>query len=149
MRDIVLRKDETAAGQTYEYARIVAAHASTDGKVKSADVEYKIPGENKFRVTARPTHKLMHVVPVEEQTMDKGKLEDEVEEEEETDPGKQGETTRDIGQVSQQKIAEKVEAQGPAVGSFKEPDLKEAEKEPEGVGEGATSDKEPEAVEKT
>ncbi len=43
----------------------------------------------------------------------------------------------------------KVEAQFPAVGSSKEPDLKEAKKEPEGVGDGATSDKEPEAGEKT
>jgi hypothetical protein len=60
----------------------MAVHASSDGKVKSADVEYKIPGENKFRVTERPIHKLMHVVSVEEQTMDEGQLEEEVEEEE-------------------------------------------------------------------
>ncbi len=45
--DAVLRKDKTAAGQTYKYARIVGVLAGSDGKVRSADVEYKIPGDNK------------------------------------------------------------------------------------------------------
>ncbi len=31
--DIVLRKDETAAGQTYKYAKVVRVHTSEDGKV--------------------------------------------------------------------------------------------------------------------
>jgi hypothetical protein len=43
--DIVLRKDETAAGQTYKYARIISVHVGSDGRVRSADVEYKVPGE--------------------------------------------------------------------------------------------------------
>jgi hypothetical protein len=38
--DVVFRKDETAAGQTYKYARIISVHVSSDGKVRSADVEY-------------------------------------------------------------------------------------------------------------
>jgi hypothetical protein len=42
-----------------------------------------------------------------------------------------------------------IEAQGPMVRSPKEPDLKEAEKEPEVVADEAASDKEPEAGEKT
>jgi hypothetical protein len=29
--DIILRKDETAAGQTYKYARVTKVHVSTDG----------------------------------------------------------------------------------------------------------------------
>jgi hypothetical protein len=41
-----------------------------DGKVKAADIEYKVPGESKFRSTTRPIHKLVLVVPVEEQTME-------------------------------------------------------------------------------
>jgi hypothetical protein len=43
-----LRKDETAAGQTYKYARIVGMHTGSDGKDRSADVEYKIPGEKQI-----------------------------------------------------------------------------------------------------
>jgi hypothetical protein len=65
--DIVLRKDETAAGQTYKYAKVVKVHASTDGKVRAADIEYKLPGESVFRTTTRPIHKLVLVIPVEEQ----------------------------------------------------------------------------------
>jgi hypothetical protein len=32
--DIVLRKDETAAGQTYKYAKVVKVDTSADGKVR-------------------------------------------------------------------------------------------------------------------
>jgi hypothetical protein len=49
--DIVLRKDETAAGQTYKYAKVVKVHTSEDGKARAADIEYKLPGESVFRVT--------------------------------------------------------------------------------------------------
>jgi hypothetical protein len=66
--DIVLRKDETAAGQTYKYAKVVKVHTSTDGKVRAADIEYKLPGESVFRMTTRPIHKLVLIIPVEEQT---------------------------------------------------------------------------------
>jgi hypothetical protein len=65
--DIVLRKDETAAGQTYKYAKVVKVHTSADGKVRAADIEYKLPGESVFRTTTRPIHKLVLVVPAEEQ----------------------------------------------------------------------------------
>ncbi len=64
--DIVLRKDETAAGQTYKYARVTKVHVSTDGRVRAADIEYKLPGEAVFRTTTRPIHKLGMVLPVEE-----------------------------------------------------------------------------------
>jgi hypothetical protein len=37
--DVVLRKDDTTAGQTYKYARIIGIHVGSDGKVRSADVE--------------------------------------------------------------------------------------------------------------
>ncbi len=49
--DIVLRKDETAAGQTYKYAKVTRVHTSADGKVRAADIEYKLPGESVFRMT--------------------------------------------------------------------------------------------------
>jgi hypothetical protein len=65
--DIVLRKDETAAGQTYKHAKVIKVHVSTDGRVRAADIEYKLPGESVFRMTTRPIHKLVLVVPVEEQ----------------------------------------------------------------------------------
>jgi hypothetical protein len=67
--DIVLRKDETAAGQTYKYAKVVKVHTSADGKVRAADIEYRLPGESVFRTTTRPIHKLILVVPAEEQAV--------------------------------------------------------------------------------
>ncbi len=67
--DIVLRKDETAAGQTYKYAKVINVHTSADGKARAADIEYKLPGESVFRTTTRPIHKLVLVVPVEEQAI--------------------------------------------------------------------------------
>jgi hypothetical protein len=73
--DIVLRKDETAAGQTYKYAKVIKVHTSTDGKVRAADIEYKLPGESVFRTTTRPIHKLVLVVPVEEQDITAGQAE--------------------------------------------------------------------------
>jgi hypothetical protein len=72
--DIVLRKDETAAGQTYKYAKVVRVHVSTDGRVRAADVEYKLPGESVFRMTTRPIHKLVLVIPVEEQVPSVGQV---------------------------------------------------------------------------
>jgi hypothetical protein len=49
-------------------------HASTDDKVRAADVEYKLPGESVFRTTTRPIHKLVLVVPVEEQNLEADKM---------------------------------------------------------------------------
>ncbi len=74
--DIVLRKDETAAGQTYKYAKVVKVHTSTDGKVRAADIEYKLPGESTFRKTTRPIHKLVLIIPVEEQVSAASKTEE-------------------------------------------------------------------------
>ncbi len=70
MGDVVSRKDITAAGQTYKCAGVVKVHYGKDGKVRSADIEYKVPGESKFRVSTGPVPKLVLTVPVEEQTMD-------------------------------------------------------------------------------
>jgi hypothetical protein len=44
-------------------------HISADGKVRAADIEYKLPGESVFRTTTRPIHKLVFIVPVEEQAI--------------------------------------------------------------------------------
>jgi hypothetical protein len=67
--DIVLRKDETAAGQTYKYAKVIKVHVNTDGRVRAADIKYKLPGESVFRMTTRPIHKLVLVTLVEEQAV--------------------------------------------------------------------------------
>jgi hypothetical protein len=68
--DIVLRNDETAAGQTYKYARVTKVHVGTDGKVRAADVEYKVPVEVRFRVTTRPILRLVLIIPVKEQVIE-------------------------------------------------------------------------------
>jgi hypothetical protein len=57
--DIVLRKDETAAGQTYKHARVVKVHVGMDGGVRSADIEYRLPRETVYRTTTQPIHKLL------------------------------------------------------------------------------------------
>jgi hypothetical protein len=65
--DIVLRKDKTAAGQTYRHARVVKVHVSMDGRIRSADIKYRLPGESVYHTTTRLIHKLVFIVPVEEQ----------------------------------------------------------------------------------
>jgi hypothetical protein len=44
-------------------------------EVRAADIEYKLPGESVFRITTRPIHKLVLVVPVEEQGTTVGQAE--------------------------------------------------------------------------
>ncbi len=66
----MLRKDETAASQTYKYARVTKVHIGADSKVRAADIEYKVPREVWFRSNTRPIHKLVLVVPVEEQIVE-------------------------------------------------------------------------------
>jgi hypothetical protein len=58
-----------------KYAKVIKVHTSTDDKVRAADIEYKLPGESVFRTTTRPIHKLVLVIPVEEQraAVDQGK----------------------------------------------------------------------------
>jgi hypothetical protein len=46
----------------------------------SVDMEYKVPGEEKFWVTTRPIHKLIIAVTIKEQTFNYA-LENEAEEE--------------------------------------------------------------------
>ncbi len=73
----MLRKDERAAGQTYKYAKVTRVHTSADGKVRAADIEYKLPRESVFRMTTGPIHKLVLIVPVEEQAVAAGQEEKE------------------------------------------------------------------------
>jgi hypothetical protein len=57
----------------YKYSGVVKVNEGTDGKVRLADIQYEVPGENKFRISTRPIHKLVLIIPMEEQTMeDKG-----------------------------------------------------------------------------
>jgi hypothetical protein len=86
-----------------------------DGKVLSADVKYKIPGESTFRVTTRPIHKLVLIVPVEEQTM-----------EEPADPGEIGapvteeKSTREHVDQIQTGETEELEPRRPALQGMQE-----------------------------
>ncbi len=54
----------------------VKVHTSTDGKVRAADIEYKLPGESVFRMTTRPIHKLVLIIPIEEQASAAGGAEE-------------------------------------------------------------------------
>jgi hypothetical protein len=60
-----------------------------DGKVRSADAEYKVPRESRFRVTTKLIYNLVLVVPVEEQTME--------ETEDEQRNGEEADAQRDFG----------------------------------------------------
>ncbi len=64
--DVMPRKVKMGAGQLYKYAWVARIYKESDGKVRLADVEYKIPGKNVFRVTMPPIHKLIMEGPVEE-----------------------------------------------------------------------------------
>jgi hypothetical protein len=90
--DIVLRKDETAAGQTYKHARVVKLHVGIDGQVRSADIEYRLPGETVYRTTTRPIHKLVMIIPVEEQTAGSSEEETRITEPDRQEPMAVGKT---------------------------------------------------------
>ncbi len=64
--DTVLRKDYTAARQSYKNARVVRTSDRNDGKMRSADVEYTIPRESRVGTITRPIHKMTMVVPCRE-----------------------------------------------------------------------------------
>jgi Family of unknown function (DUF5641) len=65
--DVVLLKDETAAGNTYKLARVVEVFRDEkDGKVRKVSVAYKNVTEKVFRVSTRPIHKIVLVVPAED-----------------------------------------------------------------------------------
>jgi hypothetical protein len=65
--DIVLLKDETAAGDTYKLARVVEVFRNAqDARVREVTVAYKNFGEKSFRTSTRPIHKIVLVVPAED-----------------------------------------------------------------------------------
>jgi Family of unknown function (DUF5641) len=65
--DVVLLKDETAAGNTYKLARVVEVFRDEkNGKVRKVSVAYKNVTERVFRVSTRPIHKIVLVVPAED-----------------------------------------------------------------------------------
>ncbi len=43
--------------------------------MRSADIEYRLPGETKYRTTSWPIHKMVLIIPVEEQTKESGEEE--------------------------------------------------------------------------
>jgi hypothetical protein len=92
------------ARHMYKYARIIGIHVGSDGKVRSADMEYKVPGKSKFRVTTRLIHKLVMVVPMEEQMMGGPEnLEDEQRSREEEINIQEGPGGDNIGEVVREK----------------------------------------------
>jgi Family of unknown function (DUF5641) len=65
--DVVLLKDETAAGNTYKLARVTEVFRDEkDGRVRKVSVAYKNVTEKVFRVSTRPIHKIVLVVPAED-----------------------------------------------------------------------------------
>jgi hypothetical protein len=63
--DLVLIKNENAAGVEYQRGRVKATFPGEDGHVRSAEIEYKNPSEKVFRTTVRPIQKLVVIVPVD------------------------------------------------------------------------------------
>jgi hypothetical protein len=65
--DVVLLKDETAAGDTYKLARVVEVFRNVqDARVREVTVAYKNFNEKSFRTSTRPIHKIVLVVPAED-----------------------------------------------------------------------------------
>jgi hypothetical protein len=65
--DVVLLKDETAAGDTYKLARVVEVFRNAqDARVREVTVAYKNSNEKSFRTSTRPIHKIVLVVPAED-----------------------------------------------------------------------------------
>jgi hypothetical protein len=50
--------------------RVAKVHTVVDRMICLADAEYKLLGEDKFRVITRPINKLIFVVLIEEQTFE-------------------------------------------------------------------------------
>ncbi len=50
--------------------RVTKVLAGLDLRVRSADIEYRAPGESKFRITTKLINKLVLIIPVEEQTLE-------------------------------------------------------------------------------
>ena len=63
--DLVLIKNENAAGVDYQRGRAKQVFKGEDGHVRSAEVEYKNVSEKVFRTTTRPIQKLVVLVPVD------------------------------------------------------------------------------------
>jgi hypothetical protein len=65
--DVVLLKDETAAGNTSKLARVVEVFWNLqDGRVRQVTVAYKNFKEKGFRTSTRPIHKIVLIVPAED-----------------------------------------------------------------------------------
>jgi hypothetical protein len=68
--DVVLVKNETAAGVEFQRGRVVESFRGEDGHMRSVQVEYKNPSEKVFRHTLRPIHKIVVIVPADYQFED-------------------------------------------------------------------------------
>jgi len=63
--DLVMIKNENAAGVDYQRGRVRQTFMGEDGHVRSAEVEYRNASEKVFRTTTRPIQKLVVLVPVD------------------------------------------------------------------------------------
>ena len=63
--DLVLIKNENAAGVDYQRGRVKQTFKGKDGHVRSAEVEYKNASEKVFRTTTRPIQKLVVLKPMD------------------------------------------------------------------------------------
>ncbi len=63
--DVVLVKNETAAGVEYQRGRVVEAIPGEDGHVRSVQVEYENSGERVLRRTLRLIQNLVVIVPAD------------------------------------------------------------------------------------
>ncbi len=61
-------KNETAVSKMYRLARVYKVFPSeSDSLVRKALIQYKNPGERKFRFSERPVQGLVLLLPIEEQ----------------------------------------------------------------------------------
>jgi hypothetical protein len=59
--DVVLRRDNTAAGQSLQYARVVKVLKGTDRMIGLAEMEYKLLGKSNFRITKHQAYSQSHL----------------------------------------------------------------------------------------
>jgi hypothetical protein len=70
--DVVLLKDETIVGGKFRLARINQVKTGGDGHVRTVEATYKNPGEEVFRTSWRPIHKIVVLVPFGYEARERG-----------------------------------------------------------------------------
>ena len=68
--DICLIRYKSEIRATYQLGRVRDVKLGSDGLVRTVNLEYKLPGEKKFRTVDRPVQGISVIVPIEEQNPD-------------------------------------------------------------------------------